>query len=43
MIAFVIMYLTIGRYIFPDTWKGLSVLSVSWIDGTGNMVAVKRY
>lgn len=36
------MYLTIGRYISPDTWKGLSVLSASWIGGTGKMVAVKQ-
>ncbi|MBK2110562.1 DUF819 family protein [Francisella tularensis] len=42
IIAFVIMYLTIGRYISPDAWKGFSALSASWMGGTGNMVAVKQ-
>ncbi|AJI45951.1 DUF819 family protein [Francisella tularensis subsp. novicida] len=42
IIAFVIMHLTIGRYISPDAWKGFSALSASWMGGTGNMVAVKQ-
>ncbi|QIW10337.1 DUF819 family protein [Francisella sp. LA112445] len=42
MIAFIIMYLTIGRYISPDAWKGFSALSASWMGGTGNMIAVKQ-
>lgn len=42
IIAFIIMYLTIGRYISPDAWKGFSALSASWMGGTGNMVAVKQ-
>lgn len=42
IIAFVIMYLTIGRYISPDAWKGFSALSASWMGGTGNMIAVKQ-
>ncbi|AJI51914.1 hypothetical protein DA46_1378 [Francisella tularensis subsp. holarctica] len=42
IIALVIMYLTIGRYISPDAWKGFSALSASWMGGTGNMVAVKQ-
>ncbi|BCD90806.1 hypothetical protein fh0823_09450 [Francisella halioticida] len=42
MICFIIMYLTIGRYISPDAWKGFSALSASWMVGTGNMVAVQQ-
>lgn len=42
IIAFVIMYLTVGRYISPDAWKGFSALSASWMGGTGNMIAVKQ-
>ena len=42
IIAFIIMYLTIGRYISPDAWEGFSALSASWMGGTGNMVSVKQ-
>ncbi|AIT08860.1 membrane protein [Candidatus Francisella endociliophora] len=42
IIAFTIMYLTVGKHISPDAWKGFSALSASWMGGTGNMVAVKQ-
>ena len=42
VVAFVIMYITIGKNISPDAWKGFSALSASWMGGTGNMIAVKQ-
>ena len=42
IIAFMIMYVVMGRYIAPDAWKGFSALSASWMGGTGNMLVVKR-
>src|SRR4029077_8277411 len=35
-------YAIFGRWLPPETWKGIGALSASWIGGSANMLAVKE-
>src|SRR5207248_10271714 len=35
-------YAVMGRWLPPETWKGVGALSASWIGGSANMLAVKE-
>ena len=42
MLAFIIVYSILGRWLDPDAWKAFAALNASWSGGTGNMVAVQQ-